>query len=299
MKRPLALLLLLTACNGISREDPERLGDIAWHEGRWADAVSLYRDAGDSPRILAKRADAAFQHGELPLAADTWTRLGVAAPERAGEAAAGLMRVADVAQRRGDAATLRLAVMGLRQVAPRWPLGRLARSLASTDLAASEAVRVLPVALTAVRGNAAAPILAALGRADQSLGDCGRAVAVYESALGRLSGAQRDTVLLGLASCEEHLGEAALQGARLGEAAWWFDRGAQRVTGSAESRRSLIGLGDASQRMGDLTAATIAWQTVATAPVPGDSITVLALSRLRAAGIAMPVPDSSVPPGRP
>ncbi|MES2306146.1 MAG: hypothetical protein V4558_11590 [Gemmatimonadota bacterium] len=288
-------LLLLAAC-GSRTPDPERIGDVAWHEGRWFDAVTSYRAAGNSPQLLGKYADAAFLAGQRLEAVRAWTELGTTAPERAGEAAAGLARAAQGAERAGEPLVLARAVLGLRKLAPSWPLGRMALRLALvSDLPADEAVQVLPVALAAVSGRSAADsVLLALGLAQHKRGTCIEAVPVLESVLRRSEAADsaRASATTLLADCELTLGLSALNDDRVGDAERWLDRSARRDPAGAVGRRALIGFGDARLRQGDPFSATLAWQTVASARVAPDSITILALQRLRTAESA----DSTVHP---
>lgn len=285
MKSPLLGLLLIAAC-GTSTPDPERLGDIAWHEGRWLDAVTSYRAAGNDPRVLGKFADAALLAGQRLEAVRAWTQLGIDAPDRAGEAAAGLARAAQGAERAGEPLVLARALLGLRRLAPTWPLGRMALRLALVpDLPADEAVQVLPVALASVSGRAAADsVLLALGQAEHQRGTCLAAVPVLESVVRRNSDDSARTMAgRVLADCELTLGLSALNDERVGDAERWLDRAARRDPAGAVGRRALIGFGDARLRQGDPFSATLAWQAVAAARVAPDSITILALQRLRIA----------------
>lgn len=285
MTRPLLGLLLLAAC-GTSSPNPERLGDQALHEGRWLDAVTLYRTAGTSPQVLGKYAEAAFLAGQRLEAVRAWTQLGHDAPERAGEAAAGLARAASAAEGADEPLVLARAILGLRKLAPTWPLGRMALRLALVnDLPADDAVQVLPVALSAVSGRAGADsVLLALGEAEHTRGTCIQAVPVLESVIRRNAGdsAQAKASLI-LADCELTLGLSALNDDRVGDAERWLDRASQRDPSGVAGRRALIGFGDARLRQGDPFSATLAWQAVASARGTPDSITILALQRLRAA----------------
>jgi hypothetical protein len=81
--------------------------------------------------------------------------------------------------------------------------------------------------------------------------------------------------------CELVIGLRALSSEHPAEAEGWLDRVARRDPLGAVGRRAMVGVGDARLAQGDIPAATLAWQTVAAAPVAPDSITVLALERLR------------------
>ena len=48
------LLLCIVACDW-GTPDRERAGDVAWHAGRWTEAIADYRAAGDAPRLTADR----------------------------------------------------------------------------------------------------------------------------------------------------------------------------------------------------------------------------------------------------
>jgi hypothetical protein len=283
VKRLAFALLLLAGC-GRGGPDNERLGDKAWHDGRWNDAMAFYRAAPSSSRVLAKLADAAFLAGSLGVAAEAWTRLGVEEPDRAAEAASGLARTAAAAERDNSPRALVLAIAGLRKLEPGWPLGRLSLRLAhEPGPFDSLAMSVIPAALAAAPGRTAADsLILALGRAQRVAGDCRRAIQTLQSA-GRRSGGTttRDSAMSEMGWCELALGLRALTADHPAEAESWLDRVAHRDPLGAVGRRAMVGYGDARLAQGDIPAATLAWQTVAAAPVAPDSITVLALERLR------------------
>ncbi len=284
MNRSGVLLMasVVVAGCGSSQPDSERLGDVAWHEARWAAAVADYKAAGNTPDLLAKEADAAFHGGMLAEAAEAWTQLGLADSSRAGEAAAGLVRAADMAEHDGDQSALALAILGIRKVAPGWPLGRLAVRLAQAPaLPPADAAEILPAALATASNRAAAdPLLAALGHADRARGACDQAVPILDGLLHRNIGAgTRDSVGVDLQWCELSLGLVALQNQRPGPAERWFQRAAQRDPNGPAGRRALIGYGDARMAEGDLAAAMTAWEA-AIAADPTDSIAALARRRL-------------------
>lgn len=282
MKGARLLVVLLAGCT-LGRPDRERLGDIAWHEARWTDAIANYRSAGDSPRLTAKLADTQLQAGLLAESAQAWTRLGTEAPERAGEAAAGLARVAGIAGRDGRQGAIAMAIVGLRRVAPAWPVGRIAGDLGRTgDLEPGQLADLVVSLLAATPDRAAAdPLLLTLGRADRARGACELAVPLLETVLRRNANpGLRDSAATTLGWCELGLGLAALQADRPGDAERWLDRAAAGDPAGAVGRRALLGFGDARARQGDSVAARTAWRTVATANTSPDSLTQLALLRL-------------------
>ncbi|MGH7583019.1 MAG: tetratricopeptide repeat protein, partial [Gemmatimonadales bacterium] len=293
------VLLALVACSS-SGASHERAGDLAWHDGRWADAVAAYRAAGTTPRVAAKEADAAMQGGMLTTSARAWVALASLDSDRAGEAAAGLARVADQAQQRGDSAGLAEAVAGLRQVAPTWPVGRIVRVVSGLAALPARQVQVLvPAALAANPDpEGVAPLLLHLGNADRAVGDCGRAVPVFQDILRRSAGASvRDSAAVHLGWCELGLGLTALAASHPRDAENWFDRVIARDSASAMARRALIGMGDARAGEGDSLAARLAWQAVAVAAVVPDSLTQLAIARLQR--IVPSVRGGAMGPGQP
>lgn len=282
--RPASVLLLFLAACTSGRPDAERQGDRAWHAGRWTQAVALYRSADSSPRVIAKLADAAFLSGSLLEAAQAWTRLGVDAPDRAAEAASQLARTAAAAERDNSPRALVLAIAGLRRLAPGWPLGRLSLRLAhDPGPFDSLAMSVIPAALAAAPGRTAADsLILSLGRAQRAAGDCRRAVPTLQSAARRSGdGATHDSAMAQLGWCELTIGLQALASNHAADAEPWLDQVARRDPLGAVGRRAMVAFGDARLAEGDLPAATLAWQTVAAAPVAPDSVTVLALERLR------------------
>ena len=283
MRRLWLALFLASACHSPS-PDNERLGDKAWHDGRWTAAVTLYRSAPPSARVTAKLADAAFLAGDYTDAAAAWTQLGLDSPDRAPEAASGLARTAAAAERDGSIRAIALAIAGLRKLEPGWPLGRLSLRLAhEPGPFDSLAMSVIPATLAAGPGKTAADsLILALGRAQRAAGDCGRAVPTLESARRRGSGTTTgDSATSLLGWCELTLGLRALASEHPALAESWLDRVAHRDPLGVVGRRAMVGLGDARLAQGDIPAATVAWQAVAAAPVPPDSITVQALERLR------------------
>jgi tetratricopeptide (TPR) repeat protein len=292
--------LALVGC-AVGRPTSEQRGDDAWHDARWADAVSAYRAAGSTPRVLAKLADASLQGGLLSESAEAWTRLGTESPDRSAEAAAGLARVAQAAENAGNSTALARALLGLRTLAPQWPLARLAAQLSDVNgLAAGDVAGVMPAILASSPSrDEVERWLVTLGRADQGRGSCEIAVPILEGALRTTTNTGlRDSATTTLAWCELGLGLTALAAAHPGEAERWLDRAAHREPDAPVARRALVGFGDARAAQGDTAAAKAAWEAVA-AITPPDSLTQLALQRLQQAGPRSPGDTVTVRPESP
>lgn len=277
-----SLSLSLTGCG--TTESAELLGDVAYAEGRWSHAIAEWSRAGESPQLMAKRADASLAANRLSDAAEAWIAVSTD-PARVGEAAAGLARTAHAAEKAGDEPALVKAIVGLRTVAPMWPLGRLALAVElSPDALPEEVLVVVPAKLAAgASGMAADDLLLSLGRMERARQRCHAA----EPLLTALSARARPPVSTEaageLAGCELTAGLAALAEGQLDVAFAAFERAAARDGVGVNGRRALIGLGDVHLLQGDAAAASLAWRAVASALVAEDSITALALERLRTA----------------
>jgi tetratricopeptide (TPR) repeat protein len=109
----------LVACSGAS--DHERLGDQAYGQARYDEALTEYRAVlGSHPdaRVWAKAGAAALRAGNLRQASTAYVRLAAADPTRGDEAAEGLETVARAAELAADSASLGSALVGLRALAP-------------------------------------------------------------------------------------------------------------------------------------------------------------------------------------
>src|SRR2546423_1143497 len=123
------------------------------------------------------------------LAADAYRTLAKRARSRAEEAADGLDRVARAALAANDRTALASALTGLREVAPRRPLGRYV-VLAALDAVdrgdTAEANALLPVAAaSAVDASRADSLLYVYGMARARVRDCSTAVRVFEGVVRR------------------------------------------------------------------------------------------------------------------
>lgn len=265
----------------------EAVGDLAAGEGRWADAHDAWQAAGHEPRVLAKRADAALNAGRLGAAAVDWTRLGERDTARTDEAAAGLARTALAAARTDDRLALAAAVRGLMQVAPGWPVGRLVLPLRLESFPAAEDILALAPAVlaSAPARDVADGALLAWARADHEQGHCDTALPRYVAVELRAEDPLRHDAAVGVARCLVVSGEIALAAESLTAAAGAFNGAVRRDPSGPAGRRALIGLGDVHLRVGELFAAQLAWRTVATTGGESDSLTALALERLRASEV--------------
>jgi tetratricopeptide (TPR) repeat protein len=265
--------------------------------GRWAEAYDAWQDAGDEPRLLAKRADAALNAGRLNAAAVEYARLGRRDSARVGEAAAGLARTADAASRANDPLALAGALNGLTEIAPTWPMGRLALSLRLRGFPAREDVlRLAPVVLAAGPArDVADDALFAWAAAAHEGGDCLTASGLYGAVERRAESPLSRRAARGVAACSLASGLALLGDNDMTAAQNAFETAIQRDPDGAAGRRALVGLGDVHFQTGDLFQAQMAWRTAASTGDLTDSTTTLALDRLRASE----ADDSAGEPGIP
>lgn len=275
----------------------EALGDAAAASGRWSEAFEVWQRAGDEPRVLGKRADAALQSGRLNAAAVEFARLGRRDSTRAGEAAAGLARTAVAAARANDPLALAGALNGLAEIAPGWPMGRLALSLRLSAFPAREDIlRLAPAVLAAGPArDVADSALLSWAAAEHEAGDCLNASGLYGAVERRGDPALTRPAAQGVAACGLMLGLSALADENFPAATSRFEAAIQRDPSGDAGRRALVGLGDVHLLLGDMFQAQLAWRTAASTGGLTDSITTLALDRLRASEVV----DSAGEPGIP
>ncbi len=280
------LCLCLLACR--SHPSEEALGDLAVAEARWDDALVAYASAGRDPTVMAKRGNAALEAGRAGTAAVAWTAVAETDSGRREEAATGLARAAALAQRGGDMLALATAVRGLRKAAPGWPVGRLALSLRLEAFPASDDVLALSPAILAAAParDVADEVLGRWAEGLRAAGQCEQAAPLYD-ALSRLAdGEQAADASLAFAACRLRQGLAATEAAAFDSARAALGDAVNRDPDGVVGRRALVGLGDVHLRTGDLFAAQLAWRTAAASSAEPDSITDLALERLRAVSVA-------------
>jgi len=287
------IALLLAGCS-TAAADHERLGDRAYREGRFADAMSEYRAAqksGIRNRVWAKLGAAALRDRALGVAIEAYSALEAADHSRAAEAAAGLERVAHLAERggSGDLVYLAGAVRAIRIAAPGRPLGRFALT-PTIGLPAAEALGALPAALASASDSRTVDsLLVAFGSAQRVVTACETATRTLRAVLRR----SRDPGLRasasdGVGACSLRLGLDALAGEQAEAAERWFEAAIAAAGASPSGWRAQIGMGDARLSQGDVLGAAIAYQTVVSAPGVPDSLTKLAGEKLNALGGATP-----------
>jgi tetratricopeptide (TPR) repeat protein len=291
-----AALLALLAC-ARSAADHEELGDRAYAAGSYADALAEYQlgrkaNASSAP-LLAKVAAAAMHAEDYELAAESYRTLARRDRSRADEAADGLDRVAKAALAANDRTALASALTGLREIAPRRPLGRYV-VLAALDAVdrgdTAEAVALLPAAAASASDVARADsLLFVYGMTLVRTRDCNTAVRVFEGVIRR----QRAPVVVetareGLGLCALVEGQRALEQGRPADAEGWFRRATAPGASPDVVRGAFLGLGDVRLAQGDVAGALESYQQALVGGTPGDTIAQRAQEKLNALGKAEP-----------
>ena len=296
--RAAALVLAAGLVAGCGRADRERLGDGAYSEGRYPEALAEYRVlAKGKPRarLWAKLGAAALHAGELRESADAYLRLAGDDPTRADEAAEGLESVARAAERAGNADVLREVVTGLQAMAPTRTTTAYALILAQRAAAdTAELVALLPGALAAARAPETVDSLLTLyGRALEATAGCGQALLVYRAVLRRTQdSAMRAPARLGASRCAYTLGSRADSSGRAEDAALWFAEAARVDSTTPTGRRALLRYAETRLGQGDTLAAVLAFQAVA-AGNTRDSMGEAAAGRLAALGFTSSTGDTA------
>ncbi|HET8713372.1 MAG TPA: tetratricopeptide repeat protein [Gemmatimonadales bacterium] len=292
----LALLLVLPSCTR-SAANHEELGDRAYAAGSYADALAEYqlgrRSNAGSATLLAKVGAAALHAEDFELAAEAYRALGRRDRSRAEEAADGLDRVARAALGANDRTALASALTGLREVAPRRPLGRYV-VLAALDAVdrgdTAEAKALLPVAAASASDVARADsLLFVYGRALVRVRDCRTAVRVFEGVIRRQRAvAVVESAREGLGLCALVEGQMALEQGRPADAEGWFRRATAPGASPDVVRAAFLGLGDVRMAQGDVAGAMESYQQALAGGTPGDTISQRAQEKLNALGKAEP-----------
>jgi tetratricopeptide (TPR) repeat protein len=296
--RRLSLLLLLAvlACTR-SAANHEELGDRAYAAGSYADALAEYQlgiktNAG-SADLLAKVGAAAMHAEDYELAAESYRSLAKRDRSRVDEAADGLDRAARAALAANDRTALASALTGLREVAPRRPLGRYV-VLAALDAVdrgdTAEARALLPVAAaSAVDAARADSLLYVYGMALVRVRDCSTGAHVFEGVLRRQRApAVVESAREGLGLCALLEGQMALDAGKPGDAEAWFRRATAPGASPDVVRGAFLGLGDVRLAQGDIPAAIESYQQALAGGTPGDTISQRAQEKLNRLGKAEP-----------
>ena len=278
--------------------DPERQGDQAYGQARYAEALKRYRGAlagNPDSRLWAKAGAAALHSGELRDAAESYLKLAGDDPTRVLEAAEGLETVVHAAERQRNAEVLGEALASLQAIAPGRPAGRYAVMLAQqAGTGNAELVALLPGAIAAAAdANTVDSLLASYGRALERTAGCGQAILLYRSVLRRADDAEtRLSARSGVAQCSLSLGQRAQGAGNDEEAALWFAEAARMDSSSSTGRQALLSYGDARLRQGDAIAAALAFQALVAAAEP-DSIAAAAAGRLQSLDLTSSASDTS------
>ena len=297
MRRLLAALLVVLLSCTRSAANHEELGDRAYAAGQYADALAEYqlgrRASPGSGALLAKVGAAALHAEDFGLAAEAYRTLARRDRSRAEEAADGLDRVARAALGANDRTALASALTGLREIAPRRPLGRYV-VLAALDAVdrgdTAEATALLPVAAASAPDvSRADSLLFVYGRALVRVRDCSTAVRVFEGVIRR----QRAPAVVeqareGLGLCALVAGQIALEQGRPADAEGWFRRATAPGASTDVTRAAFLGLGDVRLAQGDMAGAMESYQQALLGGTPGDTISQRAQEKLNALGKAEP-----------
>ncbi|HEY8257323.1 MAG TPA: hypothetical protein VIG08_06675 [Gemmatimonadales bacterium] len=298
MRRPLLCALVLAAACGAG--DHERLGDEAYGQGHYTEALAQYTSVlGAKPdaRVWAKAGAAALHGGELQKSSDAYIRLAADDPGRAQEAAEGLEAVVRAAERRADSGSLHHALTGLQAIAPERIAGRYAALLAARPgIDNAELVALLPGAIAAASGPGTVDSLLTLyGSALETTAGCGQALLQFRAVLRRSADSTvRAKASSGVAACAFALGERADSQGKTLDAALWFAEAARADSVSPVGRRASLRAAQARLIEGDTIGAAIGFQAVLSAGT-SDSAGQIAAERLHSLGIVQGNGESAQP----
>jgi len=262
MKRVALLALSVTlACGGST--SLERRADSEVAEGRWNEAFASYRTAVERQpdgRVLGKLGAAALRVGKLPDAAGAFARMGSEDPSRHEEAADGLELVARAADRAGDTTALRLAIDGMRTVAPSRPVGRFVLALeARGALSPGDRVDLTPAAVGAAPdGDTADSLLLQYATLLRAGNDCEHASRVYQAVAMRSTLRER-AATAGRAEqdCALLVGKARLEAGAPGDALAWLEEAITADSASQSGVTALEAMATALTALGDTVGGTL------------------------------------------
>jgi len=262
MKLVALLALAVTlACSGPT--SLERRADTDVAEGRWSEAFAAYRTAAERQpdgRVLAKLGSAALRVGNLAEAAAAFERMGQEDPSRRDEAADGMEMVARAADRAGDTTALRLAIEGLRDVAPSRPVGRYVLALeARGALAPADRLELTPAAVAAAPdGDTADSLLLQYAALLRGANDCERASRIYQAVAMRST--LRDRVREARKAeqeCALLVGQRRLEAGAPADALVWLEEAIKADSASRSGVTALEAMATALTALGDTVGGTL------------------------------------------
>lgn len=261
--RQVALLALSVtlACGGSTSVERRADGEVA--EGRWNEAFASYRTAVERQadgRVLGKLGVAALRVGKLPDAAAAFARMGSEDPSRVEEAADGLDLVARAADRAGDTTALRIAIDGLRDVAPNRPVGRFVLALeARGALTPADRLELTPAAVGAAPdGDTADSLLLQYAGLLRDGNDCEHAARIYQAVAMRSTLRERVKVAgRDGQECALQVGKARLEAGAPADALAWLEEAIKADSGSKSGVAALESMATALTALGDTVGGTL------------------------------------------
>jgi tetratricopeptide (TPR) repeat protein len=265
----------------------ERIGDRRYAEGAWSDAVAEYRLAARqrkaTPELRAKLGAAALRAGALEEAASVWYGLAGSEPAARIEAIEALMRVARQAVQVRNVRALRVAIAGLRELAPE-RVGELGAALVlgldSEQRGRGDEDLVLIAAARTPRPGADS-LLLIWADLVQRLGRCYEAVPAYEAVIRRGGSVLARAARSGLSVCRYEEGRELLGQGRLEDAEAAFRAAIALAGPDSLLRLSWLLIGDVRWAAGDSAAAATAYGRVVQGGDPGSEAVRRAEEQLR------------------
>jgi tetratricopeptide (TPR) repeat protein len=249
------------ACGGSTSVERRADGEVA--EGRWNEAFASYRSAVERQpegRVLGKLGVAALRVGKLNEAAAAFARMGSEDPSRQEEAADGLELVARSAERAGDTAALRIAIDGLRDVAPNRPVGRFVLALETRGaLAATDRLELTAAAVGAAPdGDTADSLLLQYAAVLRDAHDCERASRIYQAVAMRSTlKARATTARHAEQDCALRVGKTRLEAGAPADALAWLEEAIKADSASRSGVTALEAMATALTALGDTVGGTL------------------------------------------
>ena len=261
--RQVALLALSVtlACGGSTSAERRADGEVA--EGRWNEAFASYRASVERQpdgRVLGKLGVAALRVGKLPDAAAAFARMGREDQSRQEEAADGLELVARSADRAGDTTALRIAIDGLRDVAPSRPVGRYVLALeARGALAPADRIELTPAAVGAAPdGDTADSLLLRYAALLRDGNDCEHASGVYRAVAMRSTLRERAAAAARAEQdCALLIGKARMAAGAPADALQWLEEAIKADSASRSGVTALEAMATALTALGDTVGGTL------------------------------------------